>query len=112
MFPIIDCANKSLNFLNIFKGTDISQVIGDTGPTQDQVATLLASTTYFVNAEKDPAIPYLYEYAEVTGRPLNLHHCVNPLLCENTGNCLSVTTSNGQLQFQGVPCEEELTPLC
>ena len=113
LFPSIYCANKFLNFKSIFGETSISQVIGDTGPTQDQIATLLpGGTTCFVNSTTHPAIPYLYKYAKLTGSPLNLHHFVSPGAVTNNGDCLSVTASDGQLQFQGSPCEDELTPLC
>ena len=114
LFPTIDCANNYLNFLDIFEGTSISQVINNTGPTQDQLATFLTdpSLNYFINATKDPTISYLYKYAEMTGSMLNLYHYVNSIGVTNPGGCLSLKSSDGQLQFQGASCEDLLTPLC
>ena len=95
LFPTINCANNYLNFLDI-------------------LATFLTdpSLNYFINATKDPNISYLYKYAEMTGSMLNLYHYVNSIGVTNPGGCLSLKSSDGQLQFQGASCEDLLTPLC
>ena len=108
LLPSSDCSNKFLDFLDIFEGTSFKETINDNGPTQNQIASLLPGTKFYVNATKHPTISYLYEYAVITGSPLNLHHYVSP----NPGQCLSAVASDGQLQFQGADCEDEFFPLC
>ena len=113
LLPSSDCSNKFLDFLDIFEGTSFKETINDTGPTQDTLCNyaiqlLPPGTRFYVNATKHPTISYLYEYAVITGSPLNLHHYVSP----NSGKCLSAVAADGQLQFQGGDCEDELFPLC
>ena len=111
VFPNEDCARRSLNFLDEFQGTGISQVILNRGPTQDQLGALLKSTSYFINAMKRN-LPYTsyFEYATIVGSPLNIHQFLNP--SEVSKDCLSVIPSRGQLQFQNADCGVGLTPLC
>ena len=112
MVPSSECGDKFLAFKQLFGGTSISEVIEDTGPTQNQLASLLDGKTFFVDAAKHPSISYLYKYAEITDSPLNVHQFVMPKGGNNQGSCLSAVASDGQLQFNGTDCDDQGFPLC